>query len=177
MAHLAALEAWLATSAELPVNLRLVLDGEEEIGSPTLAAAAAARWPPLAADVALVSDTWMLSPRCPALITGLRGVVGACLEVSGPARDLHAGSFGGAVANPAEVLATLAASLHDQTGRVSAAGFYDQVRPADHERATSSGPGGAAGFTAARPGGQWWPAMVSPAFPPSSGATAGPPWW
>ena len=129
MAHLAAIEAWLATSAGLPVNLRLILDGEEEIGSPTLVAAAACRWPPLAADVALVSDTWMLTPRCPAVITGLRGVLGARLEVSGPTRDLHAGSFGGAVANPADVLATLVASLHDKTGRVPAAGFYDQVRP------------------------------------------------
>ena len=135
IAHLAAVEAWLATPAGLPVNLRLVLDGEEEIGSPTLVAAAARRWPPLAADVAVVSDTWMLSPRCPALITGLRGVVGARLEVAGPQRDLHAGSFGGVVASPAEVLAALVASLHGKTGRVPAAGFYDQVRPlAESER-------------------------------------------
>jgi acetylornithine deacetylase/succinyl-diaminopimelate desuccinylase-like protein len=95
MAHLAAIEAWLAATAGLPLNLRLVLDGEEEIGSPTLVAAAARRWPPLAADVALVSDTWMLSPCRPVLITGLRGVIGARLEVSRPGRDLHAGSFGG----------------------------------------------------------------------------------
>jgi acetylornithine deacetylase/succinyl-diaminopimelate desuccinylase-like protein len=129
MAHLAAIEAWLATSARLPVNLRLVLDGEEEIGSPTLVAAVAAGWRPLAADVALVSDTWMLAPRAPVLITGLRGALGASLEVSGPRRDLHAGAFGGAVTNPAEVLATLVASLHDKAGRVAVAGFYDQVRP------------------------------------------------
>ena len=135
MAHLAAIEAWLATSARLPVNLRLILDGEEEIGSPTLVAAAASRWPPLAADVGLVSDTWMLAPGVPVLITGLRGVLGASLEVHGPARDLHAGSFGGAVANPAEVLAAVVASLHDKAGRVSVAGFYDQVRPmAEAER-------------------------------------------
>ncbi len=106
MAHLAAIEAWLATSARLPVNLRLVLDGEEEIGSPTLVAAVAAGWRPLAADVALVSDTWMLAPGVPVLITGLRGVLGTSLEVSGPLRDLHAGAFGGAVTNPAEVLAS-----------------------------------------------------------------------
>ena len=65
MAHLAAIEAWLATSARLPVNLRLILDGEEEIGSPTLVAAVAAGWRPLTADVALVSDTWMLAPDAP----------------------------------------------------------------------------------------------------------------
>jgi acetylornithine deacetylase/succinyl-diaminopimelate desuccinylase-like protein len=129
MAHLAAIEAWLATTARLPVSLRLVLDGEEEIGSPTLVAAAASRWHPLAADVALVSDTWMLAPDVPVLVTGLRGVLGASLEVAGPRRDLHAGTFGGAVANPAEVLAALTGSLHDKTGRVALAGFYDQVRP------------------------------------------------
>jgi acetylornithine deacetylase/succinyl-diaminopimelate desuccinylase-like protein len=129
MAHLAAIEAWLATAGSLPVNLRLVLDGEEEIGSPTLVAAAERGWPPLAADVALVSDTWMLAPGAPVLVSGLRGALAARLEISGPARDLHAGTFGGAVANPAEVLAALVASLHDKTGRVSVPGFYDHVRP------------------------------------------------
>lgn len=129
MAHLAAIEAYLAAPGGLPVNLTLILDGEEEIGSPTLVAAVARRWPPLAADVAVVSDTWMLAPDHPVLITGLRGTVAARLEVAGPARDLHAGSFGGAVANPAEALAALVASLHDKTGRVAVPGFYDQVRP------------------------------------------------
>jgi acetylornithine deacetylase/succinyl-diaminopimelate desuccinylase-like protein len=135
MAHLAAIEAWLGTSGKLPVNLRLVLDGEEEIGSPTLLAAVARRWPPLAADVALVSDTWMLAPDVPVLVSGLRGALGARLEVCGPARDLHAGTFGGTVANPAEALATLVAGLHDKTGRVSVGRFYDQVRSmTDEER-------------------------------------------
>jgi acetylornithine deacetylase/succinyl-diaminopimelate desuccinylase-like protein len=129
MAHLAAIEAYLATSARLPVNLTLVLDGEEEVGSPTLVAAVSRRWPPLAASLAVVSDTWMLAPDHPVLITGLRGTLGARLEVTGPARDLHAGAFGGAVANPAEALAALVASLHDKAGRVAVPGFYDQVRP------------------------------------------------
>jgi acetylornithine deacetylase/succinyl-diaminopimelate desuccinylase-like protein len=129
MAHLAAIEAWLTTSGKLPVNLRLILDGEEEIGSPTLLEAVARRWPPLFADVAVVSDTWMLAPDAPVLISGLRGVLGARLEMTGPARDLHAGAFGGAVANPAEALAGLVASLHDKTGRVSISGFYENVRP------------------------------------------------
>jgi acetylornithine deacetylase/succinyl-diaminopimelate desuccinylase-like protein len=147
MAHLAAIEAWLATSARLPVNLRLVLDGEEEIGSPTLLAAVAAGWRPLDADIALVSDTWMLAPGAPVLITGLRGALGASLEVRGPQRDLHAGAFGGAVTNPAEVLATLVASLHDKAGRVCVSGFYDQVRPmTDRERQhlARAGPGDSA---------------------------------
>jgi acetylornithine deacetylase/succinyl-diaminopimelate desuccinylase-like protein len=128
MAHLAAIEAWLATSGKLPLNLRLVLDGEEEIGSPTLVTAAVHDWPPLAADVGLVSDTWMLAPDVPVLITGLRGVMRARLEIHGPARDLHAGAFGGAVANPADVLTRLLASLHDKTGRIAVKGFYDKVR-------------------------------------------------
>lgn len=135
MAHLAAIEAWLATVGELPVSLHLVLDGEEEIGSPTLVAAAARRWAPLAADVAVVSDTWMLGPHQPVVISGLRGLLAARLEVSGPARDLHAGAFGGAVANPAEALAGLIAGLHDKTGHIAVDGFYDGLRPlTDSER-------------------------------------------
>ena len=135
IAHLAAIEAWLATSGRLPLNLRLVLDGEEEIGDPTLVAAAARGWPRLAADVALVSDTQMLAPDVPVLITGLRGVLRSRLEVHGAASDLHAGAFGGAVANPMDVLARLLSSLHDKTGRVTVAGFYDTVRTfSDGER-------------------------------------------
>lgn len=129
MAHLAAIEAWLTTTGKLPLNLRLVLDGEEEIGSPTLMAAIARGWPPLAADVALVSDTWMLAPGRPVLITSLRGAISARLQVSGPARDLHAGTYGGAVANPAQALARLVTGLYDKAGRVAVRGFYDQVRP------------------------------------------------
>jgi acetylornithine deacetylase/succinyl-diaminopimelate desuccinylase-like protein len=128
MAHLAAIEAWLASTGALPVNLRVILDGEEEIGSPTLLAAVARGWPPLAADVAVVSDTWMLSPRRPVLISGLRGMLATRLEIGGPSRDLHAGTFGGAVANPAEALARLVASLHDKTGRIQVAGFHDDAR-------------------------------------------------
>jgi len=154
MAHLAAIEAWLATAGRLPVNLRLVLDGEEEIGSPTLVAAAARGWPPLAADLALVSDTWMLAPDRPVLITGLRGVLGARLEIGGPARDLHAGTYGGAVANPAEVLSRLLGTLHDKAGRIQVDGFYDQVRAmTDQERRhlRQAGPSDAAMLSPAGP--------------------------
>jgi acetylornithine deacetylase/succinyl-diaminopimelate desuccinylase-like protein len=136
MAQLAAIEACLATSARLPVNLRLVLDGEEEIGSPALVAAVARRWPALAADVALVSDTAMLAPGNPVLVTGLRGALSARLEIAGPAADLHAGAFGGVVESPASALARLLASVHDKAGRVAVDGFYDQVRPlTESERA------------------------------------------
>ena len=152
IAHLAAIEAWLATPAGLPLNLRLVLDGEEEIGSPTLVAAAARQWPPLAADVAVVSDTWMLSPRCPALITGLRGVVGARLEVAGPQRDLHAGAFGGVVASPRRCSphsSPACTTRRPGPGR----GLLRSGTPAGGERATPSGAGRAVGCTDARPGG------------------------
>jgi acetylornithine deacetylase/succinyl-diaminopimelate desuccinylase-like protein len=143
MAHLAAIEAWFATSGRLPLNLRLVLDGEEEIGSPTLVAAAGGRSPALAADVAVVSDTWMLAPDIPVLITGLRGVLRGRVEILGASRDLHAGAFGGAVANPADLLTRLLSSLHDKTGRVAVRNFYDQVRAtadAERRRLARSGP-------------------------------------
>jgi acetylornithine deacetylase/succinyl-diaminopimelate desuccinylase-like protein len=143
MAHLAAIEAWLETTGGLPVNLRLVLDGEEEIGSPTLVSAVSRGWPPLTADMAVVSDTWMLRPGSPVLITGLRGAVRTRLELSGPATDLHAGAFGGAVADPAAALARLVAGLHDKTGRIAVAGFYDRVRAIagkERDRLARSGP-------------------------------------
>jgi acetylornithine deacetylase/succinyl-diaminopimelate desuccinylase-like protein len=141
--HLAAIDAWLQTAGSLPVNLRLVLDGEEEIGSPTLVSAVSQGWPPLTADVALVSDTAMLEPGSPVLITGLRGAVRARLELGGPATDLHAGAFGGAVANPAAALARLVAGLHDKTGRIVVAGFYDRVRAIagrERDRLARAGP-------------------------------------
>lgn len=135
LAHLTAIEAWRATSGRLPMNLRLVLDGEEEIGSPTLVAAAT-DWPELAADLALVSDTWMLAPGAPVLITALRGAMRIRLEVAGPRADLHAGSFGGAVADPASALASMVVGLHGRSGRIAVPGFYDQVRAMTaHERA------------------------------------------
>ncbi len=143
MAHFAAIEAWLADDGGLPLNLRLVLDGEEEIGSPTLVGAVARSWPRLAADVALVSDTWMLAPDVPVLITGLRGVLRARLKIFGPTRDLHAGAFGGAVANPVDVLARLLASLHCKTGQVALANFYDVVRTiteTERDRLARAGP-------------------------------------
>jgi acetylornithine deacetylase/succinyl-diaminopimelate desuccinylase-like protein len=127
IAHLAAIEAWLATSTDPPVSLHVILDGEEEVGSPTLLATVD-RWPHAVADVVVASDTRMLAPDIPVLTTGLRGQLGARIEICGSASDLHAGAFGGAVANPAEVLADVIASLHDTVGRVAIAGFYDHVQ-------------------------------------------------
>jgi acetylornithine deacetylase/succinyl-diaminopimelate desuccinylase-like protein len=126
MAHLTAIDAWLATTGALPINLQLILDGEEEVGSPTLLATARNNSQPVA-DVAVVSDTGMLGLGIPVLTTGLRGHLGARIEISGPTKDLHAGTFGGALVNPADVLAGLIASLRDGAGRIAIAGFYDQV--------------------------------------------------
>lgn len=127
-AHLLGIaEALLVEEGELPVNLIVLVEGEEEIGSPSLGAFLETHREELRADIALVSDTSMVAPGRPAITTGLRGIT--CLEVTvhGPARDLHSGMFGGAVANPAAVLARLLASLHHADGRLAVPGFYDEV--------------------------------------------------
>jgi acetylornithine deacetylase/succinyl-diaminopimelate desuccinylase-like protein len=127
-AHLAAVEGWLCGAGRLPVNLRCLLDGEEEIGSPSLAGFLRRSGRRLGADVAIISDTRMLGPGRPAITVGLRGLLNLELQVRGPRTDLHAGTFGGAVHNPPQALAELLAGLHDGAGRVAVAGFYDQVR-------------------------------------------------
>jgi acetylornithine deacetylase/succinyl-diaminopimelate desuccinylase-like protein len=135
LAHVAAVEAWLRSAGRLPVNLRCLLDGEEEIGSPSLAALLARNRRALAVDAAVVSDTRMVGPGRPAITYGLRGLLNLELEVAGPSGDLHAGTFGGAVHNPLQVLCELVARLHDARGRVAVPGFYDDVRPVgEHER-------------------------------------------
>ena len=127
-AHLAAVEAWLRGAGRLPVNLRCLLDGEEEIGSPSLAGFLRRQQDRLASDVVVVSDTRMLGPGRPAITVGLRGLLNLELEVRGPRGDLHAGTFGGAVHNPLQALCELLAGLHGRDGRVAVPGFYDRVR-------------------------------------------------
>jgi acetylornithine deacetylase/succinyl-diaminopimelate desuccinylase-like protein len=142
-AQLRALESYLATSRALPVNVKCILDGEEEIGSPNLRAFLESNRRELAADVAVMSDTRMLGPGRPALTYSLRGSLSLELEVHGPPRNLHAGNFGGAVLNPLQALAEAVASLHRRDGRVAVPGFYDRVRgvsPAERERMARSGP-------------------------------------
>lgn len=137
LCHLAALEAWLSTAGRLPVNVSCLFEGEEEIGSPNLRRLLARR-PRLngrrPVDAVVISDTRMLAPGRPALITGLRGGLAAEIEVVGPAHELHSGAFGGAVRNPAHALAELVAGLHDRSGRVSIEGFYRDVRAAPRLR-------------------------------------------
>ena len=125
--HAKAFEAMVATDT-LPCNVKFMLEGEEEIGSPSLYKFCADNKKLLKADIILVSDTSMLGLDCPTITAGLRGLTYMQVEVTGPDKDLHSGLFGGAVANPANVLAKLVASLTDEFGRVTIPGFYDDVR-------------------------------------------------
>ncbi len=126
--HLAAIEAHLAVNGRLPINVKLVIEGEEEVGSEHLEQFLRSRRAGLDADVIVVSDTSMLGPDQPALTIALRGIVYTQIEVTGPARDLHSGQFGGAVQNPANALATIIAGLKDADGRITVPGMYDRVR-------------------------------------------------
>ncbi|MFH0894388.1 MAG: dipeptidase [Bacteroidota bacterium] len=124
--HLKAFE-FMQTNNLLPCNVKFMLEGEEEIGSPSLAAFCEANKEKLKSDIILVSDTGMLSPENPSITTGLRGLSYMEVEVTGPNRDLHSGLFGGAVANPANVLAKMIASLTDEKNKITIPGFYDDV--------------------------------------------------
>ncbi len=135
MAHLKAVEQLIAEDGELPVNLTILLEGEEEIGSPNLVPFLEEHREALSCDVILVSDTGMVAPGVGTMGYGLRGI--SCCEVhlSGPKGDQHSGCIGGAIANPATEIARLVATLHDAEGRVAIDGFYDEVEPlADWER-------------------------------------------
>jgi acetylornithine deacetylase/succinyl-diaminopimelate desuccinylase-like protein len=135
--HLKAIEAHMKVHGKLPINLKVVLEGEEEAGSESIPIFLRERRKELDADVILVSDTAMLSPDQPALCYALRGILYTQIEVQGPSKDLHSGHFGGAVTNPANALCAMIAALKDGDGRITVPGFYDKVRPvtpADRER-------------------------------------------
>lgn len=133
--HIKALEAMLATDG-LPCNVKVMIEGEEEVGSDHLGTFVAEHRDMLHADVILISDTSIISNETPSLETGLRGLSYVEVTVTGPNRDLHSGVYGGGVANPANVLARMIASLHDADGRVTIPGFYDAVADlSDTERA------------------------------------------
>jgi len=135
-AHLKAVEAYLKTGTPLPCDLTFVIEGEEEVGSKSLAGFLKQHRRELACDAVVISDTGMPAPGRPALTCGLRGIIAFEITLRGPARDLHSGIFGGAVDNPAMALAQLLARVRDETGRVKIPGFYDGVAPlSKHERA------------------------------------------
>ncbi|MGH9841167.1 MAG: dipeptidase [Blastocatellia bacterium] len=131
--HVKALESYLRTTGKLPVNVKCLFEGEEEIGSPNLTPFLARNNRSLAADVAVVSDTRILSPSRPAITYALRGALSLELEVCGPKQDLHSGNFGGAMHNPLQALCEIIARLHDADGRVTIPGFYDRVRRESEE--------------------------------------------
>lgn len=124
--HIAAFEAMCSTG-ELPCNVKFMLEGEEEIGSGSLTKWCAEHKDMLAADVILVSDTSMIGLQTPSITCGLRGLSYVEVEVTGPNRDLHSGLYGGAVANPINVLCDMIAQLMDADGRITIPGFYDGV--------------------------------------------------
>jgi acetylornithine deacetylase/succinyl-diaminopimelate desuccinylase-like protein len=135
--HLLGLRAHLAaTGRDAPaVTVKMLIEGEEESGSPHFATLLEERKDRLACDVVVVSDTGMAAPDVPSAVTAMRGLADAEITLRGPAVDLHSGSFGGAVPNPLHALAELLAKLHDDRGRVTLPGFYDKVRPlGDRER-------------------------------------------
>ena len=125
--HIKALEMMMA-AGELPVNLKFMIEGEEEVGSENLGSFLDANKELLAADVILISDTGILSNENPSITTGLRGLAYMFVDVVGPNRDLHSGMYGGAVANPINELCKLVAKMHDEKGRVTVPGFYDRVQ-------------------------------------------------
>ncbi len=129
LAHILGIQETIEEHRELPVNLHLVIEGEEEIGSANLGPFLSENRDALKCDVAVVSDTGMIARGVPTLSYGLRGVTALEIKVTGPKMDLHSGVFGGAVANPITALAQLLATLHDRDGRVAIAGFYDRVKP------------------------------------------------
>lgn len=124
--HIKALE-YMTENGKLPCNVKFMIEGEEEIGSTSLAWFVERNQEKLANDVILISDTGMISNTQPSITTGLRGLSYVEVEVTGPNRDLHSGLYGGSVANPINILTKMIASLHDENNHITIPGFYDKV--------------------------------------------------
>jgi acetylornithine deacetylase/succinyl-diaminopimelate desuccinylase-like protein len=131
--HVKALESLLATTGKLPLNVRVLLEGEEEVGGEGIASFVASKPPELKSDFALVSDTELFAPGLPTLCVGLRGMIYTELEVRGAKTDLHSGMYGGAAPNPFVSLAQILAKLKDESGRILIPGFYDDIIPPSPE--------------------------------------------
>jgi acetylornithine deacetylase/succinyl-diaminopimelate desuccinylase-like protein len=127
LAHLKAVEAYFKTGTELPCDLTFVIEGEEEVGSKSLASFLAKHRADLRCDAVVVSDTGIPGPKHPALTYALRGIAAFEVILRGPDRDLHSGIFGGSVQNPAIALAQLLAKVHDHNGRITIPGFYNGI--------------------------------------------------
>lgn len=127
LTHIKALEAYVKSGTGFPVNIKFILEGEEEIGSPNLVPFIKKHKEMLACDMVLISDTAMFAEDTPSITYGLRGLAYMEVKVTGPNRDLHSGVYGGAVENPANVLAEIIAQLKDKDGVIQIPGFYDDV--------------------------------------------------
>lgn len=130
--HVKALE-YMTNTDQLPCNVKFMIEGEEEVGSNSLAGFVKNNQEKLANDVILISDTGMIAKDIPSITTGLRGLSYVEVEVTGPNRDLHSGLYGGAVANPINVLTKMIASLHDENNHITIPGFYDKVEELSRE--------------------------------------------
>ncbi len=132
VAHLKAIESLIRTTG-LPVNVKYMIEGEEEIGSPSLGAFIEEHRSLLSCDLCLNGDSGILAPDLPSIVYALRGLAYFEVHVQGPASDLHSGTFGGVVENPAQALCRLIAGMKDERGRITLPGFYDDVRPLSEE--------------------------------------------
>jgi acetylornithine deacetylase/succinyl-diaminopimelate desuccinylase-like protein len=135
--HVKSLEAWLKSGEKLPVNVKILFEGEEEIGSPNLIPFISENKVMLKCDMVLISDTAMFAKNVPSITYGLRGLAYMEIEVFGPNRDLHSGAYGGAIRNPLNALCEIMAKLVDDKGRITIPGFYDDVHELSGEEKTA----------------------------------------
>jgi acetylornithine deacetylase/succinyl-diaminopimelate desuccinylase-like protein len=133
MVHLKALEAIMKTDRKLPINVKLMIEGEEEIGSENLKGVLDKHKKLFQADACVISDSQMLTPTQPLIVVGLRGLCYTEVEVTGPSHDLHSGAYGGAVHNPMKALCEIISKLHDANNKITIPGFYDRVRALSKE--------------------------------------------
>jgi succinyl-diaminopimelate desuccinylase len=129
LTHLKSAEAWIETEGKLPLQLKFLIEGEEEVGSANLEPFIAQHKQKLACDVVVISDTSQFAPGRPAITYGLRGIAYYELRLTGPKQDLHSGTFGGGVSNPANALVTMLSALINERGQIQVPGFYDEVEP------------------------------------------------
>lgn len=127
LTHVKSAQAWIETEGKLPLQLKYLIEGEEEVGSENLDEFITSHRQELACDCVVISDTSQFAPGQPAITYGLRGIAYYELRLTGPKQDLHSGTFGGAVANPANVLSSILAKMIDADGRIQVPGFYDDV--------------------------------------------------